>query len=84
MMLHIKGWAFYFHKRRVSNFPYMSLCKTSDLWDGAIFDSRAIICILLIKVHKMKLQTKYQRPGPSSFRQKDFLSFAYRNLCKET
>ena len=28
------------------------------------------------------LNTKYQRAGPSSFRQEDFQSFAYRSLCK--
>ena len=33
----------------------------------------------MIKVHKMKLHTKYQRPGPSSYRQEDFYSFAFRN-----
>ena len=50
----------------------MSLWKTSDHWGGAIFDPRAIIWIILVEVHKIKLHTKYQRPGPSSFRQEDF------------
>ena len=28
----------------------------------------------------MKLHTKYQRPGPSGFRQEDFFSFQLKNL----
>ena len=28
----------------------------------------------------MKLHTKYQRSGPSGFRQEDFLSFQLKNL----
>ena len=54
----------------------MSLCKTSDPWGGAIFDPRAIILNTLVEVHMIKPHTKYQRPGPSSFRQEDFI----RNL----
>ena len=36
----------------------------------------------MLDVYKIKLHTEYQRPHPSSFIQKDFLSFAYRILCK--
>ena len=53
----------------------MDLCKTSDPKRGAIFDSRATIWTTLVEVHWMKLHTKYQRPGPSGFRQENFLSF---------
>ena len=34
-------------------------------------------------VHKIKLNTKYQRPRPASFRQEDFKNFAYRSLCRK-
>ena len=49
--------------------------KTSDPWDWTIFDPRAIIRTILVEVHrkKLSLHTKYQRPGPSNFRQEDFL-----------
>ena len=30
----------------------------------------------------MKLHTKYQRPGPSGFRQEDFKGFCFISLCK--
>ena len=45
-------------------------------WDWMIFDPRAIIRTILVEVHRIKLSlhTKYQRPGPSNFRQEDFLS----------
>ena len=59
----------------------MSLCKTSDPWSGAIFDPRAIIWIILVDVHKIKLHTNIKGLG-LSFRQ-DFSSFAYRSLCKK-
>ena len=47
----------------------MSLFKTADLCGGAIFNARAIISTNLVKVYKIKLHTKYQRPGHSRFRQ---------------
>ena len=53
----------------------MGLSKISDPQHEAIFDPRAIIWTTLVEVHKMKLHTKYQRPGPSGFRQEAFLSF---------
>ena len=58
----------------------MSLWKTSDIWGGAIFDPRAIIWKILVEVHKIKLHTKYQMPGPSSSDKKNFKSIAYRSL----
>ena len=64
----------------LNSFPYMSLCGTTDPWGGTFFYHRAIIWITVIGVHKIKLHTKYQRPGPSSFRQEDFLSFDYRSI----
>ena len=30
----------------------------------------------------MKLHTKYQKPGPSDFRQEDFKGFNFISLCK--
>ena len=33
-------------------------------------------------VHKIKLQTKYQRPGPSTFREEDFLKFGLQEYVK--
>ena len=30
----------------------------------------------------MKLHTKYQKPGPSSFREEVFKVFPYKRLCK--
>ena len=51
---------------------YESIYKTSDPWGRTIFDLRAVIRTTLIGVHKIKLHTKYQRPGPSSFRQEKF------------
>ena len=59
------------------------LCETCGLWRGAIFDPRAIVWIILVDVCKIKQHSKYQRPGPSSFREEYFLNFAYRNLCKK-
>ena len=50
-------------KKSFKVFHDMSLCKASDLW--------AIVWTILIKVHKMKLNTKYQRHRHSSFRQED-------------
>ena len=41
----------------------MSLRKTSDHRGRAIFDPRAEIWTILVEVHKIKLHTKYQRPG---------------------
>ena len=62
-------------------FPYMSLWKTSDPWDGVIFDPRT----LLVEVHKIKLHTKYQRPGSSSFRQEDFkVLIIWPRCCEQT
>ena len=55
----------------------MSLCKTSDPRGRAIFDPRAIMLTILVKVHEIKLHAKYQRPGTSSFRQEDFLGFVF-------
>ena len=49
---------------------YRSLCETSETRSGAIFDPRAKILTILVEVHKLKLHTKYQRPGPLSFREK--------------
>ena len=78
----LKACTFYFQTRRFSKFfHYMSLCKTSDTWNGAVFDPRAIFWTVFIKVHKMKLHTRYSRPGLSISRQA-FSSFAYRSLCK--
>ena len=48
---------------------------------GPLFLPRAIISTVLVEVHKRKLPTKYQRPGFFIFRQEEFFSFAYRNLC---
>ena len=56
-------------------FPYTSLCKTSD--------HRAIVCIILVEVHRIKLHFKCRRPRHTSFRQDDFKSFAYKSLCKK-
>ena len=68
-------------KKAVEEFTRISLCKISDPWGGAIFYPRAIIWIIFIEVHKIKLHTKYHRPGPSSFRQDCFFNCAYRSLC---
>ena len=61
----------------------MSLCKITDPWGGVIFYPRVIIYIIFVEVHKIKLHTKYQRPGPSSFRQDGCLSFVNRSLCNK-
>ena len=53
-----------FEEKTFEEFPYMNLCKTSGPWGGAIFGSRAII---LLETGKIKLHTKYQKAGPSSF-----------------
>ena len=45
-------------------FLYISLCKTSG--------PRAITWTILVEVHKVKLCIKYQKCGPSAFRQEDF------------
>ena len=63
-----------FLRRRLKSFPCMSLRKTSDLLCGAILDPRSIIWKLFVKVHKIKLHTKYQKP--SSYRQEDVQRFA--------
>ena len=33
----------FLRRRQLKSFPYMSLCKTRDPWDGAIFYPRAMI-----------------------------------------
>ena len=58
----------------------MSLCKASVPLGRAIFDPSAKILTILIEDHLMKLHTKYQRPGPSSFRVEFFLSFHCMSL----
>ena len=58
----------------------MSLNKTSEAWDRAIFYPKAII---LVEAHMIKLHAKYQMPGPSKFRKEDFYSIAYSSVCKK-
>ena len=65
--LHVKfgfGWPSGFWGEDVWGvFPkYMSLWKQVTPWGKAIFDLSAIIWIILVEVHKIKLHTKYQRP----------------------
>ena len=67
----------------MKSFSYMSLFKTSNPCGGATFDSRAIICSILVEVYKIKPHTKYQRLGPSSFRQKRFSKVLPIRVCKE-
>ena len=40
-----------FHKKISEDFPYLSLCKTVDPRDGAIFDPRGKIWIILVEDH---------------------------------
>ena len=65
----------FLRRRRLTGFPCMSLCKISDPWGWAFFELRALIWTVFIEFYKIKLHTKYQRPGPSSFKQEDFFKF---------
>ena len=67
------------HKKIFKVFPHMSLCKTSDHWDRAIFDLRSILWKNLVNVHKIELSTKCQKLRPSSFTQE---VFPHTSLCK--
>ena len=53
-----------FRQEDFLSFSDISVCKHVR----PIFEPRAIICSILAEVHKVKLRTKYQRPGPSGFR----------------
>ena len=53
-------------------FLCISLCKTCDPRDGAIFGPRDIILTNLQNVHQVMLYTKYQGSRPCGFRQEDF------------
>ena len=63
---------------------FVPLVPTCDPQGGATFDSKGIIWIRLIKVHKEMLNTKYQSSNPFSFREEEFWSwfslFLYSNL----
>ena len=41
------------------------------------------IWTVLIEVRQMKLHIKYQRSGPSGFRQEDFKVFTHMSVCKK-
>ena len=69
-------------KKKLEDFPYMSLCKTNYSYDWASFEPRALIWTILVEVLQIKLHIKCQRPGLSTFRQEDFYRFAKRSLCK--
>ena len=76
-------WSWIAH---LSHFPHnwiLHLCSfgsTCDPQGGASFDSKGIIWIRLIKVHKELLNIKYQRSNPFSFREK-FWSWFSLFLC---
>ena len=78
----IRFWLalWFLNRRRLKSFAYVN-----QVTPGAVpFNPRATILAILVDVLKIKLHTKYQRPGLYSFRQEDFSSFAYRSLCKNT
>ena len=70
-----KTCTFWFQTRRFFKvFPYKGVCKTCDPLGGAIFGPRAITNNLGRGPldEAVKLCTKYQRHGPSGFKQEDF------------
>ena len=63
---------------RVDPFSGGSWCagnETGSPEAEPFFYPRAIIRTILVEVHKITLPTKYEWPGPSSFRQADFKLF---------
>ena len=81
------------HTKNLSSIPlsfrekefwsWSSLFLCSNLWSrcGVSFDSKGIIWILLIKVHKEMPNTKYQSSNPCSFREEEFWSWFSLFLC---
>ena len=54
---------------------FVPLVPTCDPQGGASFDSKGIIWMRLIRVHKGMLNTKYQSSNPFSFREEEFWSW---------
>jgi hypothetical protein len=49
---------------------------------GANFDTRAIICTILLEVHYTMFHAKYLTSSLCQFREDDFLSFYYIQIRK--
>ena len=60
---------------------FVPLVPTCDPQGRASFDSKGIIWIRLIKVHKEMLNTKYQSSNPFSFREEELWSRFSLFLC---
>ena len=81
------------HTKNLSSIPssfrgeefwsWSSLFLCSTLWPrcGVSFNSKGIIWMRLIKVHKDMLNTKYQSSKPCSFREEEFWSWFSLFLC---
>ena len=66
-----------FREEDFLRFSYITLCLTYKPRGGAIFSPGVIILTNLVKDHKVKLHTKYERSTLSGFREEDFLRFSY-------
>ena len=70
-----KAQAFWFQIRRFLKVFSLYDCKTCGPQGRAIFGPRAITWNNLVRGPLGELCIKYQRYGPSAFRQEDFYSF---------
>ena len=79
VMLHTKyqdSRSYCFRQDDYSCFHHISLCKTCNPLDGAIFGPRGMIWTNLLQAYQVMLHTKYQDSRSYGFRQDDYSCFS--------